>query len=253
MDEPIGAAAQSNEEIGLGDRLPNDLAAAEATGRARAEASVSHDRKEMSLERLIATCGFGRIGIVHVNAKPHQIVGRNVTVMEVNGIAAGQSPARRDEDSNGTSLTSSCKEEQYQSLPCRVSIAPIVSSDNSLSIGAPIHKETDPHHIEKRAKHHHGTEQSTPVNSETHKKYSPLQLVSHFVIQLQPQSEGLDKNDSLESLSLNSTSVEAQLLGLSKDGLRNQQEVVAPLQGSAASEGSTSVRSDSKELIAAIG
>jgi hypothetical protein len=61
-------------------RNPNH-AAAEAAGRARAAAS-REDNTDMCLERLVAASGFGRCHVINVLAKPHHMLGRNVSVMK---------------------------------------------------------------------------------------------------------------------------------------------------------------------------
>ena len=66
------------------------------------------------------------------------------------------------------------------------------------------------------------------VSATTHhrnKAYQPLQFVTHFVIQLQAQGEETNEG-SMASLSSNSASVEARLLGLSKEQVQQQRNAV---------------------------
>lgn len=74
------------------------LSAAEAAGRARAAASL-----EDSIERLIATSGFGRWNIINVTAmKPSE----------------AQQLRAREEGSNGSSITSNY-DGPYHQVPCK--------------------------------------------------------------------------------------------------------------------------------------
>jgi hypothetical protein len=211
-EEPVLDEQHEQAEVPQ-HRLPSpndDLAAAEASGRARAEANRL-DRKEMTLDRLITSSGFGHLHVVCVCTKQHQMVGRNVTVFSDALSNVAPESRTRDEESNDASLTSSVEAAQ-QPLPltCRMSIAPIVSSTKVLGVGVFAEKEPESHQKGKRAKHHHGNDQETPQ-----RKYHPLQMVTHYAIQLQPYGETSVKNESMDSLSSTSASVEAHLLGIS--------------------------------------
>jgi hypothetical protein len=150
------------------------------------------------------------------------MVGRDVKVI-TDGPSAAE--ARRDEESSGTSTSS--YDVQSCVIACRTSIAPIVSSPISVVTD----REAELQQTIKRAKYHHDSQRkSTSVDSSSagHAKYSPLQLVTHYVIQLQPHGESTAKVGSMESLSSNSSSVEARLLGLTKQEVEIQRAAVAP-------------------------
>lgn len=214
----------------------NGLVRAEANGRARAEASMN-PRKEYSLERLIATSGFGHIHVVHVNTRPFQMVGRDVTILkEVIPSSLDAGMHSRNEEVNCTSVASGFEGGQVQHPPisCRISIAPIISSTNSCDSSVVMtDQEAESHPKGKRAKHHFGTEsnfQQRPSRVEMsiqHCKYQPLQFARYFVIQLQALSDTTETTNGMESLSSNSKSVEANLLGLTKEGLMLQRHIVA--------------------------
>lgn len=236
-DDETQAAEDFEADSCPEDHATSDLAAAEASGRARAEASEDFCR-EISLERLIASSGFGHIHVIHASTRRGDcgMVGRNVTVVkEASSSGARAGALRRDEESNDTSLTSSCEVGLQQPPPiaCRISIAPIVSSDSAMSNGVAMEKDSETHQKAKRLKHHHGPDldsQRKPPPGEGaphHRKYQPLQLVTHFVIQLKPHGEETGKNGSMESLSSNSISVEAKLLGLTKEELQLQRGAIA--------------------------
>jgi hypothetical protein len=187
----------------------------------------NEDKNGIGLERLVATSGFAHYHIVQVKVKPHHMVGRKITVVnEDHSANHNQKPTTKRDDSN--SVTSSF-DGQSTLVPCRSSIAPIVSATTSIEYTSVLKTDKDV----KRMKHHHpqsGIEQSDRKKSANsseslaYRKYQPLQLVTHYVIQLQPIDETSDKIGDMESLSSNSESIKAQLLGLSKDNVQRQRE-----------------------------
>jgi hypothetical protein len=241
-----------------------DLSAVAESGRLRAEVAPLIGQKEMSLERIIATSGLGRLHMVYVSTKSNHMVGRNVTIFSSTLVPGQSSAGRREVDSNNTSLSSSYEGEQPPIL-CWVCIAPIVSSSKLLHI-APSRDSESPNQREKRTKHYHGA--SDPfsqgldaADESSTKKYLPLQHVSHFVIQLRPAARGAATHENgLESLSSNSTSVEAQLLGLSKEELQTQRAILAPPEAAsedggddmAVDQDASSGMSDSRDAMAAV-
>ena len=209
-----------------------DLIAAAAAGRARAEASRRETAREFLLERLVAASGFGRIQFLQATAQAHQMVGRNVSF--INEGTKGE--AGKDEGSHATSLSSNY-EGPPRLLSCRASIAPIVSAHESLDHGFGNEKESETDHKSKRRKHT-GTEvdaKKTTASKDPaqHRRHPHRPLVTHYVIQLEHQGIAPVKNDSIDTLSSNSTSVEARLLGLTKAGLQ-QQRAALGLNGAAA-------------------
>jgi hypothetical protein len=206
--------------------------AAEAAGRARAAASQEEDNAGMCLERLVAASGFGRCHVIHVLAKPHHMVGRNVSVPNKEGGSAvgtgtdmmdiGIAEAR----GNGSSLTSSA-------LACSMSVSPVVSSPEAIA-AVVTDKDQDNHsHKSKRRKYHHhsDSQQQAGNNHHQHRRNFLMRevslnrkkhLISHYVIQLEPFEGTFRKFGSLESHSSSSTTAEAHILGLTKSELRRQ-------------------------------
>jgi PAS domain-containing protein len=104
------ASHNGNDELLHDDsRETQGLSAAEAAGRARAAAS-----QEDSVERLIATSGFGRYIIISLNARP--LLGQKFTISKP--AESAQSQRGREEGSNGSSITSNC-EASYRLVPCK--------------------------------------------------------------------------------------------------------------------------------------
>jgi len=196
------------------------LTAAEAPGRARAAAS-----QEDSVERLIATSGFGRWGIINLNAKP--LLGQNFSILTSPGTLQSKS---REEGSNGSSITSNC-DGTYRNITCSIGVSPVVSSPEAFAVVTDKDQESH-HHKPKRRKHH----QSDPPNQTSPHHQQPRRnflhrevsihrkrhLITHYVIQLEPLEGGTRKLGSLESQSSTSTTVEAQMLGVTKSELRLQ-------------------------------
>ena len=248
----------------------SDLAAAAAAGRARAEVSSRHVSRDVGLERLVASSGFGHLLAVQVTTKPHQMVGRNLTILQ--GATTGRAALNnRDEGSNATSLTSSCAGgASVRLLGCRASIAPVVSSSEAVGGTMVTDKESDGQQKSKRRKHHNGADQdahrrTAATNTPPHnRRHNHRQVVTHYVIQLENDEGTAHKQGSAGSLSSDSTSVEARLLGLSKSQL-HRQRAVASLQSLTAAaapdgaqlpadeEGGASESTEPKESLTAIG
>lgn len=242
--------------------LTEQLHAAEAAGRARAS---RQNRRSVGLERLVAASGFGRLHVIQVHAKPHHMVGKNVTVIQ-NAQARARSgliSQAREEGSNDASHASSGRFDSghLRTVKCRSSIAPVVSSPSVMDSIVVTDKEQSAHPKAKRRKVHeqeqhrkHGVSKETVGPPRHHRN-----IITHYVIQLQPQeSAPAAKQGSEASLSSNSTSVEARLLGLTKSELQKQrlavgaalhvQEPEGPPDDAAGSESS-----DTVEPVTAIG
>lgn len=197
------------------------------------DAIGSHSEKcgNTPLERLIATCGFGHISIVHVFTKLDWLVGQQVTTVVKGGTMKRQHVDTRDQQSSHT-VAGDNSALTDGTCTCRISIAPIISSDASVNSGMSIENKAD----SVVAKSHRGkpaVDHDPSRNSEAkglvklNNKYLPLQRVTHFVIQLHAEGEGFGKqNASMESLSSNSSSVEANLLGLSKQEMHLQKYTI---------------------------
>ena len=201
--------------------------AAEAAGRARAAAS-QEDITDMCLERLVAASGFGRFHLIHVLAKPHHMVGRNVTVKKPAG--GGQEMRGAEERSNNSSISSGF-EGAYQMVTCSMGVSPVVSSPEVFNAAVVTDKDQDTHHhkAKRRKHHHHGDSQQSASGHHQHRRNFLMRevsmnrkrhLITHYVIQLEPFEGTLRRN--LGSQSSTSTTVEAHIMGLTKSELRSQ-------------------------------
>jgi hypothetical protein len=213
------------------------------------------DPRELCLERLVAASGFGRLQLIQVDSKQHQMVGRSVSFLkappphaENPSASIGGSNDRHElhsttdnnvakmpSNDNGNAGGQLQQQQQTRRMTCRASIAPVVSSAQAAfeSSAMVTDKEsTDVHKSAKRRKPIGGTHNNNDCNDpesngpgggssvtkEHYRKHqSHRQLVTHYVIQLEP--EDLSKDGSEGSLSSTSTSVEARLLGLTKPEL----------------------------------
>jgi hypothetical protein len=266
-DAPVNAAKSAENEMKDGDDKigspQNNLGAngteshvaAEAAGRARAEAS-KEDNTELGLERLIAASGFGRVHMIYVRAKPHHMVGRNVKVLQ-----SSVTPKRsQEEGSNGSSISSSY-EGPYHFVACTMTISPVVSSPEAYSVAAVVtdkekggdhqhHKskrsdkdqESCHQHKAKRRKHHHHHQHGDNLlqhhpHRQDHSFDQKRQLISHYVIQLEAIDGDSRKIGTMASQSSASTAVEANMLGMTKTEVRQQRMRALALQQKAALEG----------------
>jgi hypothetical protein len=219
----------SSVEDAAGNRQSRELVAAEVAGRARAEASEP-DAIKMGLDRLVVSCGFGRLHRVQVVAKPHQMVGRNVTIIKQAAPSGGTTlPVCNggEAGSNDTKLASSFDKSANQ-VSCQISIAPVVSASSAMDKSTVLDSMDSELHKSKRRKHHgleqeprrlHGAGKEMYVH---HRRHPHRQLVTHYVLQLEELGGKPSEHESLDSLSSNSASVEARLVGLTKAELENQ-------------------------------
>ena len=187
------------------------------------------------------------------------MVGRNVTF--VSKAATGLQPAaakingmrRQDDGSSDTSLTTNF-EGPYDSLKCRSCISPIIS--DTVDSAVVTDNNQDHHgHKNKRRKHHHytATEQQGPAPpqrpSSHHRRTSSgkdaaapkryHQYVTHYAIQLEIFDDSKDLNGGGSS---SSTSVEANLLGLTKAEVRQQRQAAQTGQQGTSQEESEHAR-----------
>lgn len=234
----------------------NELAAAEAAGRARAS---RQNRSSLGLERLIASSGFGQLHAVHVHMKPQNMLGKNVTIVQYpQSLSARNIGRNRDEGSNDTSLTGSY-DGPSGCIRCLASIAPVVQSPAALDAGTS-DKEGHAQTKQKRRKVHESETQLHRKHvspNDSYRKHQSPPLITHYVIQVQPDSVGA-KHGSEESLSSNSTPVEARLLGLTKEEFQRHNRTIAaafgpdvepPLEDDALMSEST----EAKEPVSAVG
>lgn len=199
------------------------------------------DRTILDLERLVAASGHGRLHILSVVSRPHQMVGRSVTITkDINpGGRQESTPGSRQESTPGSSKhdagTGTGTNEAASSVQgplqkfCLVSIAPVVSASAYMpKPSSSLEKDADLHKAKRRKAHVADQEMaSRPASPGHHKKHQPKLVVTHYTMQLE---ETTLKGLSTESLSSNPTSVEARLMGLSKDQYKQQKLAVAAAQ-----------------------
>lgn len=240
-----------NSVAGEPSETAGELAVAAAAGRARAS---MQNRKAVGLERLVASSGFGHLNLVHVRAKNHHMVGKNVTVVG-QGAKEGQNQENREERSNDTSISSSI-DRATSSVKCRSSIAPVVTAVSWADYGVVTDRDTATHPMAKRRKQEPPVHHKYPIPQkeiDANRKAAPHQIITHYVIQLHPFDEESGKRESEASLSSNSTSVEARLLGLSKAQLQQQRMSVGqgPLEES--EEAAEDMSEPNQDHVTAIG
>lgn len=174
-------------------------------------------RKFLRLERLIASSGLGRKHILHVHGSSHHLIGTNVTIYHGGAIVNGSVGRNKDQMEIGA-------DDPRPTIRCSTSIAPIVSTE--------IADESEfAYDAQKLKRRRRIPEQDTtpdrnapesPLRKQHHLHGSTR--ITHFVIQLCAAD---DKPPEAEnSLSSGSTSVQARLLGLSKENFHAQRMVV---------------------------
>jgi hypothetical protein len=226
---------------------------AEEAGRARAAQATQNEDGNVNLERLVAVCGFGKYHVLNARARPHQMVGRNVTFVNRFGQAnwglppAGASSSiaangmrKLDDGSSDASLTTNF-EGSFDSIKCRASISPIVSDNvdhavvtDSQDYGGQKNKRRKHHNYHvgadqqgstaaaRTGAHHHHQRQAHPGKDSLIPKRHQ-QFVTHYAIQLEHFDDSKELNDK-GSICSSFASVEANLLGLTKEELRRQRQ-----------------------------
>jgi hypothetical protein len=188
--------------------------------------SSKPSRHVSSVERLVVSSGLGHLHSVLVHTRPHHMLGKNVSFFHdvvPRGASAGENGRIGNlglgAGSPDTSLTGS--NEGQPIIQCTASIAPVVSTNTGLE--TMIVSDREGHSKSKRRKFHANDQdghKKLPASKDpvhAHRmRHAPYQTVTHYVIQLQHQELPAGKAESEASLSSNSTSVEARLLGLSK-------------------------------------
>ncbi|KAL7573610.1 hypothetical protein ACA910_008744 [Epithemia clementina (nom. ined.)] len=235
---------------------------------------------QTTLERLVAASGFGRLHLVHVVSKNPQLVGKSVAVPNEgqSHFAAAGGGGRREAMANSSAvaaagrhnaaggrgtrdLSLSSNTTAKHPIPCRASIAPIVSELPStifysqatgddegndakrrklpgstiethtavVRVGAKEHDTYDfSSSISKRRKLQASAPPAEPPGSTRRIPTANEQqraVITHYVIQLEEGDRNVQPVGSLDSISSNSTSVEAQLLNMSKQDIRHQRMV----------------------------
>jgi len=163
---------------------------AQVAGSARA-AAFKDNKAEVGIEELVVASGYNKLNKVNIRYNTHQMLGRNVKVFK----------SKREEGSNESNITSS-SDAPIEIVSCTMSISPIVASPeayNATTIFPDKEKKGDHHHLHKaqdshqhkskRRKHHH---QSQSISELTYNR--KRQIISHYVIQLEPFDDGLIKH-----------------------------------------------------------
>ena len=217
-----------NEDNQVANSSKNHVAA-EAAGRARAAASCG-DNIPHDLENLIVACGNGKLNRINIRCKPHKMLGRKVKVFK------SMVPMKRnqDEGSISSSITSSY-DGPYNFVACNMSISPVISSPE-------IYANTTTTTKDKKLENHHSKSKRNEKEQDSHQQKSKRrkhlhtmnevihnrkrQVISHYVIQLEPHEADLTKNNSERgSHSSVSTGIEARMLGLAKVEARQQRVI----------------------------
>jgi len=205
---------------------------AEAHTERAAQASVN-----VNLERLVAACGFGKYHLLYAKARPHQMVGRNITIVARAGLSAALPAAAADvksvrehDDPNVETSQMRFFVGPFDCVKCRASISPIVSAyPEAITTTNTNHQE--PHvYKSKRRKHHHGHGSLHPNTGSYSDSTVPRQDhrgITHYAIQIDLVDDSKELNEK-RSCSTSSTSVEANLLGLSKAELLRQRQASNP-------------------------
>jgi hypothetical protein len=283
---PVAASAKvAGDEMDLDQNqvLPADTHMGGAAGshgypivdpanRARTALPSRQENTEMCLERLVAASGFGRCHVINVRTKPRQMVARNIAIMKPSTGAVTRS---REEGGVGGMMTSG-HDASFNILPCGMSVSPVVSSPEAFNVAVVTDKDQESyHHKAKRRKHHHhnDSQQSSAVGHHQHRRNHMLRevymhrrrhLITHYVIQLESFEGGFRQNGAADSQSSTSTTVEANILGLTKSELRRQRLRTAPQlhahadesvrqQGEENDDEGESESTDPKEPVTAIG
>ena len=110
-------------------------------------------------------------------------------------------------------------------------MSPVVSSPEAFAVVTD--KDPESHHYKPKRRKHHSTDipssslqhHQQPRRNFLHREISlhrKRHLITHYVIQLEPLEGGSRKLGSHESQSSTSTTIEAEVLGMTKSELRHQ-------------------------------
>lgn len=169
------------------------------------------DQLDANVERLVASSGFGDFHYIQVTAKPHHMLGRNVTVFRENSGANNivrqqhwtNATSHRDERSHGSSIPSNG--EPFHAIFCRMAISPVCSSPHTLVDHGLNSAEQDQGKRRKQYHHVHRSGSSIASRNGVH-RYRQHQarniLITHFVIQLERIASDLQPGIGQESLAL---------------------------------------------------
>jgi len=206
---------------------------AEAAGRARAAASCEDNIMD-GLEELIVASGYSKMIKINIRCKPHKMLGRNVKVFK----SMVSMKRNQEEGTNGSSITSSY-DGPCNFVACTMSISPVVSSPEIYMNTTMTNKEKKGENYQNKAKRNEKDHDSHQQKSKRRKHHHTMneiihnrkrQVISHYVIQLEPHEDDLTKNGTERgSHSSLSTDVEARILGLTKVEVRQQRVISSTL------------------------
>jgi hypothetical protein len=240
---PNQQAQPSQEQQAASTNNDRTHATAAAVGQARAQ---SNEMIEMSVERLVAASGFGCIHVMNVMAKPHIMVGRNVTVVREKNLT-GDQQSRRDGEQRSQTSSLPSTDGAFHAFSCHMSVSPVVSSPSAIDYPPP-QVVTDQEKSSRRRKHndyhqHH-----------YYRRHAKNNLVSHYVIQLEKVATvARAAEQSQESLSSASkvNSLDSRKLPAANEQEAPRDAVVNAQQPM--EEDEVSETTDPKEPVAAVG
>jgi hypothetical protein len=217
-------------------------ATAAAVGQARAQ---SNEMVEMNVERLVAASGFGYIHMMNVTAKPHIMLGRNVTVVREKNLT-GDQQSRGDGEQRSQASSLPSNDGAFHAIPCHMSVSPVVSSPSAIDHPPP-QVVTDQEKSSRRRKHNYH-------HHHHYRRHAKNSLVSHYVIQLEKvatvaraakkSQESLSSASKVNSLDSRKNPA-ADETEVPRDAIVNEQQ---PMEEDAVSE-----TTDPKEPVVAIG
>ena len=256
VGQPISSLVSHHESQQSLQQSTDDGSNPQASDMSSAAQTESRHKK-FELERLIATCGHGKIQVLKVLARHHHMVGRSVTITKevIDHEKQGRSTEKEEDHPKNDGSMSSSVEGGLQRKTCKAAIAPIVSVSAFMpKASTSMERELESPKPKRRKSHSQDAEESASPGAQTkehrsrpaspnkdHKKAPSRLVVTHYIIQLEDASSKSGNHLSMESLSSNSTSVEARLVGLSKEEYQRQKVAASEVQGdlSQGSESST--------------
>lgn len=238
LDNCAGSISDYDQQLQQGDNQP--LASEDELQAVKMKAMSMY----LSLEHLVATCGFGQVS--NVKAKTnfgHQVDGKDVTVAISATTRSANVEGRISKDDNHSLTSTTDDGRDRQQIVCRVAIAPIVSTGTSsnrsiVAVGREYelavkeycqkyHRvDTSDEHKQNPSPHMQACFSDTVSENLYRKNHQqPFSLVTHFLIQVQPISVECDQS-SQTLISSNIASVEAPMLVMSEGNVESQRDAV---------------------------
>lgn len=235
---PDGTQIQeSQDEMSETADATSDQVVTSAAGTRPTSSKAS--RHVSSVERLVVSSGLGHLHSILVHTRPHHMLGKNVSFFQdvVPRGASANENGRSGNQGLGSGSPDNSLAGSHDGPPiihCTASIAPVVSTNTGLETMIVSDREGHSTHPKAKRRKLHSNDQDGHRKSPASKdpvhahriRHGPHQTITHYVIQLQHQEQPVGKPESEASLSSNSTSVEARLLGLSKTELLGHRKAV---------------------------